>query len=351
MNRRVLNCARTVASACLLLGCSLGIGQGASPSDLNDVTRASSILSGRFETVFYAKAELLSNFDAYGGMEAISANTMRFPFAGLLGALKFSGAHDPDSLLKNIDSVLVGAREFRPPAGLGGFHSKDCYVLVLNSSDAKWRGLQSKGFLKDDNGEEFRRIVLSSYFGQTQLESLGGMQVWKWSAQLGEFGEEDARKPSVFYAAHVFGRYLLVANDPDDLIATAQQLSASNKSPEVAPTIPDWQILSAHKIWGYRRLPPAGTAGRSSCGLQDVTGDVKSLSFFVDFEKQESVVRILSSDESGSAAPRISPTGRAPAFKHVSAETWEARVPFSENETSDVPLLVIVSTFGFGLFV
>jgi hypothetical protein len=166
-----LHSAWGVSPALLFLGSSLSFAQNLGPSETDGIARAAAVLARQFETVSYAKADFLSSTGAYRGMDARTADTVRFPFAELLGGLKFSGAHDPNEIFKNTDSVLAGAKEFRPPAGLGGVHSKDCYILILNRSNDQTRQTERRGDLKDDNGEEFRQAILQGYFAQTPLES------------------------------------------------------------------------------------------------------------------------------------------------------------------------------------
>jgi hypothetical protein len=121
-------CRIPILFAVLLSGSAWAVANSNQP-------QAASALFSEFETVFYAKADLLSSSGGYKGLSEQSANSLRVPFADLLGALDSLGKPISDEMLHDADAVLVGAKDFRPPAGLGAVRSQLCYVLVLRSGN------------------------------------------------------------------------------------------------------------------------------------------------------------------------------------------------------------------------
>jgi hypothetical protein len=190
---------------------------------------------------------------------------------------------------------------------------------------------------------------IGKYFNLTSSGYLDGVRVWKWSAQLGEFGEEAPKRPSIFYAAQVVGSYLVIANNRDDFQSVMRGLKVKGTSQSVLAAIPDWEILGRHEIWAHRNLRRDGIIDEEAAGLSFVTPDVKALSFFVDFEKQDSFIRILSSD--GKEEPRLTRAGDPPSLNHLSEGIWEAMIPFSENHNEYSPLLLVLDRFGFGVYI
>jgi hypothetical protein len=291
---------------------------------------AASVLFGQFETVLYAQADFLSSSPHFYGMEKASADSFRLPFAELLEGLKRAGGNDSNNLVKNSDAVLLGAKEFRPPAGLGGVHSRRCYVLLLGHNNNR---------------------DLSEYFRQAATESIAGVQVWEWSAQLGEFGEEDPTRPTTFYAAQIDGSYLLVANNRDDLQTAVSGLTTPENSRAILAGIPDWDIVSRHKIWGYRHLGDSRALKTEAEGMSLLTINAKTLMFFVDTDEKDCVIRIVSSDMGRNSALTELAAKMLPPFRHQGNGIWEVRFPFLENEEGHERLFLLSYLFGFGAYV
>src|ERR1700686_1323982 len=102
------------------------LGSDRSPNGRNRLrvtTATAALVEERFETVFYANADLLLSTGPYKQLSEQSANTLRLPFADLFGGLESLGAHASADLLSKADAVLIGARDFRPPATLGDVQS------------------------------------------------------------------------------------------------------------------------------------------------------------------------------------------------------------------------------------
>jgi len=151
-----------------------------SAADMNYAEPAAALFN-EFETVFFAKADVLISSGAYDHAPKSDIEILRFPFMELLEALKALGGNTSQEVVSNSEAILVGAKDFRPPAGLGGVHSQRCYIVILRTPS---------------------KFNLRQHFHQAPSASVGGSPVWEWSAKLGEFGEEDPRASS-FFAAQV----------------------------------------------------------------------------------------------------------------------------------------------------
>jgi hypothetical protein len=316
-------CKLLIVLAISFFGCSLSM------AEMNHESSAESVLFERFETVLYAKANALSSSGAYDHMAKDDAEVVRFPFTELLEGLKSLGRNTSTEILKNSDAVLLGAKDFRPPAGLGGVHSQRCYIVILRSR----------------SGFDFRK-----YFHQEPALSVAGAPAWNWSAKLGEFGEEDPR-PSSFYATQIASSYLLVSNNLEDLQVTAKGLISSENPGRILAGIPDWELVRQHKVWGYRRYRYSGVVDREAAGMSFIPPGVEALIFFVDFEKKVGVIRLLSSDISEDTAAKISAGAKLPPLKPQGAGVWEARIPLAGDEESSDRLIQAMELFGFGAYV
>jgi hypothetical protein len=198
MRRPIWMRTAPILLAYLLSGCAQ------SAADRNHESRAASALFGEFETVFYANRDLSSGAGAFGRLSERNAEDLRAPFAYFLGAFYWIGKQVPAEILSNSAAVLMGAKDFQPPNGLGPVHSQRCYVVVLG----KWS-----------------KLDLRKYFNYEPVASAAGAPVWNWGANLGEFGEEDPRASSL-YAAAVANSYLLVSNNLVELQSIADKLTS-----------------------------------------------------------------------------------------------------------------------------
>jgi hypothetical protein len=325
-----------VVLAFLFLGCRRGT------TEVNHELRAASVLFGQFETVFYANVDLLSSSGAYERVAKDDADNLRSPFGLLEEGLNVLGPNTSQEILSSSEAVLVGAKDFRAPSGLGPVRSQRCDVSIL------------KGTILKRN-----EFDLHKYFHQPPAASVAGAPVWNWSAKLGEFGEEDPDRPSSFYAAQIAGSYLLVSNNLEDLQATAKGL-VSSENPEISLAgIRDWELVRQHKVWGYRRYrhSEVGVVDQVAAGMSVVTPDAKALVsvvtpatealiFFADFEKKDSVLRLLSSDTNGDTAAKMSSGPYLPPLKFQARGVWETRIPLAGNEESFNRLCVVMQFLG-----
>jgi hypothetical protein len=291
---------------------------------------AASALFQQFETVFYSKADLLLGSGSYGDLSKTDANALRVPFAYLLGALDSLGKGTSADVLANTEAVLVGAKDFRPPAGLGGVHSQSCYVLSLRR-----------------NSEfDFRK-----YLQQSAPASAAGKLVWNWSAKLGEFGEKDPR-PSSLYATQVAKQYALVCNDSAELGALTERLSSPDRDSQEPSRsgIRDWASVSQHDVWGYRRYRHTGIANRDAAGMTNVTPGAEALIFFLFPPKKAAVLELVNSPTDQRTASNMNAAARLPPLRSTSSGVWETTIQLSGNQETSERMVAMMWLFGFGLY-
>ena len=314
-----------IAVALLTVGC------GRNVAETIDQSRAASSLFEEFETVFYSKAELLSGFDAYRQLSKLEVTNLRFPFAYLQGALDSLDRPASADVLANSDAILVGAKDFLPPAGLGPVRSQRCYVAILKHRNS---------------------FVLAKYFRVPPVLSVAGMPIWSWSAKLGEFGEDDQRSSSL-YATQVGQSYVLIANDPKELQTIAQHLASTDVDAHRLTEIREWASVSHHDMWGYRRYRHAGIVDPMAAGMADVTPTAENLIFFLNPAQKSAVLRLLASDESTAEkinAEMVKTRITWSPFRPTGAGAWETTISFSGDENSADRTFVVIGLFGFPVY-
>jgi hypothetical protein len=302
-------------------------GQSGAPTNYG--ARPAAALANEFETVFFAKADILIRSGARDHAAMNDADFVDFPFWELLDALKALGENTSQEALGASEAVLVGAKDFRAPAGLGLVHSQRCYILILRSPT---------------------KFNLREHFHRAPSASVSGSSVWEWSAKLGEFGEEDPTRESSFFAAQVGDSYLLVSNEFKELQVTAQKL-ASPKNPTTLAGIRDWKLISQHNLWGYRRYRHGGIVDPEAAGTHLVPESASALIFFVDLDKQAGALRLLSSPKDEKIVARLSEPMKLPRFENRGSGVWESRILLGGNEESFYRLGAIMDLFGFGSYV
>jgi len=294
------------------------------------VKQVASALMTDSETVFYTRADLISSSGAYKGLPKRAADGLRVPFGLLLAGLDSLGKDSSGRLLPNVDAAWVGARDFRAPAGLGGVHSRLCYVLLL----------------KDGSRFELKEIFPHGPNGQ-----IGQAPMWSWSADLGEFGEAD-RRPSTLYTAKV-GRFVLVSNDLGGLQSVAARLVSPDTRNSDLADIRDWRTLTQHDFWGYRHYRHTGVADPEAAETSEVTPSAQALAFFADYQQKEGVVQLFASDKTTAEKldnTIVSHKAALSPFRATGSGSWQSEVALSGNERSSEGMFEIMSLFGFGVY-
>jgi hypothetical protein len=320
--------AALIALAALLSGCHRN--QESSQGTLE--LRASSALVGGYETIFYSKSQLLApNAATFMHISEAEASNLRYPFAYLQGALDNLGSSAHSSMFANSVSVLVGAKDFLPPAGLGSVRSQRCYIVVLGRRST---------------------FDLRKYITSAPVASAAGAPVLSWGAKLGEYGEDDP-KTSTLYASQLGQSYVLISNDLQGLEKIAERLGSVNEGVQSTSEIPDWGALSQHDEWAYRKYRHAGIINADAAGMTDVTSSADALVFYFNSDKRTGVFQLIASDKSTAEHINARSTSSKmawPPLKQIGARKWEATIPFSGDEASAERIFVVVGLFGFPIY-
>lgn len=307
-------CRVPILFAVLFSGCTRAVPNSNQP-------QVASALFSEFETVFYARADLVAGSGGYKQLSEQSANSLRVPFADLLGALDPLGKQVPAEVFGDADAVLVGAKDFRPPAGLGAVRSQSCYVAVLRSGSSF----------------DIGRVGNKS----PAISSAGG-STWKWTTKPTE-GQSGGQ---TFYATQVAHSYLLISNNAGDLQTMAAKLVSSDT--QMLREVRDWESISQHDVWGYRLYRHTGVTHSDAAGMTDVTPTAQALIFFFDSEKKSGVLRLFATDDS--TAEKMNLAAKLPPLRPISSGDWETSIPLSGNGASSEQMFATMWLFGFGLY-
>jgi len=291
--------------------------------------RAAAILFQRFESLAYSKPGLLTGSKPYDALPSQVAKPLQFPFYILTGGLNALGNQAANKVLENADSVFVGVKDFRPPAGLGPVRSQNCFVIVLK------------------NGSD---LELRNFFGRLPVSSETGVPVWKWSAKLGEFGELDA-KASSLYAAKVMPSYLLVSNNLEELQALAKRLNTSDDVTQVLGELRDWDSVRQHEMWGYRRYRHDGVDNLVAAGMDRVDQAARALVFLFDREKNNFTLWVFVVPGEEGTIARINASGLFGRMKSRGGGRWERVVPLGNDLETLEQVATVMAMLGFGFYV
>ncbi len=293
---------------------------------------AASALFDRFETVFYAKSDIVSA-STPKGFSDLEFSTFHYPFSLLPGALHSLGEVAFSDIFKGSDAILIGAKDFRAPEGtegLGQVRSDLCYVIIL----------------KKDSGVQLRKYFTRS---ESPSASAAGSPVWHWSAKLNEFGRDDPR-PSSLYFTQVSEAYLLVSNDLPDLQNIAGRLVSSDQDLQALRHVRDWYSLEGHQFWGYRKYRHAGIVNPMAAGTSEVTPSAEALSFFLDFDKRTGVLHLFTSTTDEGTPAKMNERPTLPKFKRDGPGIWEARTSLAGEQDFAEQMFGVMYLFGFGVY-
>jgi hypothetical protein len=296
---------------------------------------AVAVMSDRFETIIYTKADFLSQYpEPYGGVSEGESNLMRMPFARLLpdegrgeGTLPARAASD---LLANAEAVLVGAKHFRPPAargtgpyetGLGAVNSQLCYVILL----------------RPRSSFQLRDHLTSDVTG-----SASGTPVWQRVAPPSEGHPE----PHTFYAAQISSHHVLICNNLSDLQIVARDLTTSDRRrPDPSKPAGHCTVSADSEYWGCRKY-----ASYSVPSLAAPPG-VDTAALTVDFRQKTGTFRFqgrsVGQEALGMTGTHMERLG-AP-FRRANG-AWETKFSLSGDEQSLERLFGLLALLGFAVF-
>jgi hypothetical protein len=324
----------TMTVATVLAAPPFGCGRGVDRANLQ--ARAASSLAEQFESVVYSKPEFVSAWDTNNPLPKDPAANLRNPFRYLWSALDSLPAKAASALLANSEAVLMGAKNFRAPTGLGDVRSQRCYVVVLKSGNS---------------------FDLQNHTHTAGMTSPSGLRIWNWSATLGEFGDglpdkfEVRDQLSTLYATQIKQSYLLVSNDLKVLEALAQRLTSSNGNSQGVVGFHDWGELLQHEMWGYRRYRLSDTHNKMAAGVEDVPARADGLVFFLEAQHQIVAVRLILKDPSAeSAAAAMYSRYQLPSPTPAGEGVWETRIRLSDTKESFAQTFGIIGLFGFAVY-
>ncbi len=291
-------------------------------------SEAASALYANYETVFYSKANLLGVSSVPHQLSEEERRIAGMPFADLLGGLGALGAQVPTETLNNADAVLIGAKDFRPPSGptgLGDVQSQFCYVLVLPERTA---------------------FAIGEIIGKSPLATQVESSIWKWSVR----GTEGHPEPMPFYAAQVGRSFVVVGNTVDAVKEMTTILATNNNASGNVISTRDWEEISAHDMWGYRRYIDSAdnTVDKIAAGTEDVMSGTTALAFFLDFEQRTGVLRLFSS--TSETADKMNVRPGLPLFRPAGNGMWEARILLYGNADAGQQTFIVMGLFGFGVY-
>jgi len=182
-------------------------------------------------------------------------------------------------------------------------------------------------------------VNLERLFGKPEQGSVGDRPVWRWSAQLEEFGESDSR-PSVFFATADKDQ-VLICNDGDTLAAMLRRLrdpratDASERFGNVSPV-----------FWAHRKYRHNTTA-REAAALTDISPWTESLTLAVDDKAKYAVLHLTSPQGAHDL-----PLGPDPfSFRPIDSRTIAATIVLSGEDGSLEKLSIALYLLGFGIYV
>jgi hypothetical protein len=315
---------RTVKLVALLVLLSAACSDVGAAQSQGEMEVVSGLLE-RFETIFRADRAFLSYEPSPNGR----LPELMAPFANLRKGLRGLGEDTLSAHLVYTKSVLVGARNFHAPKGLGSVKMDFCYVVFLQS-DAEF---------------DFRK-----YPRANPIALIGDETVFHWIVEAREFeGEKPIRIP--YYGVVIANSLLLISNSQADLNRISSRLKPGGEA-RSSPKAPEWQTLNGHSVWGYRKYrhgAAASFADRAAAGLTGVTPSAKALLFYLDKEKRTCTVRLFTTPTGGRTPMNIDKMNGIPRFRETDVGIWESRYSLDDEYTNERTFFVM-ALFGFGVY-
>jgi hypothetical protein len=287
--------------------------------------RAVPLFVKRFETVFSVHAGLFRKAGPFGIMPSAQVGGLSFPFGALLGAVQQNESLRRANFLSNssMTRVLVGAKNFRAPHGLGGVHADVCYLLMYSRAIGDL-GVQATGVGRPE-------------------ASAAGRPVWNWRVLFPEEGVSET-----FYLTQLQTDAVIVANTLEDLRNMTTDLLSASPNAEV-PQVPDWAELSNSDLWGYRKYQFSRARREAEARLSGVTPNAQFATFLLARDGSRVIVRYKSLENTDPTAARISRL-RATRVKQIGPATWEIEVLLGAGQDTMEGLFATAGLFGFGVF-
>jgi hypothetical protein len=218
-------------------------------------------------------------------------------------------------LRQNYTGVLVGAKGFTPPDGIGMASSQECYIGILRP-----------------NG----RSIIKADFGNAKYESIDGSRVWTWSAPP----YEGYPWPTTFYAAEIANAYFILGNDLAEFGEMIRSLTSEhNKSRANAGS---WEPDGVNTYWIYRSI-----RGSEAMHIDGISNAVV-LKFIIDSAMQSNI-EIDTSNKVSKTNPAGLLSSETLHYELKEAGRWQASIPLSRDPATVTALFRVFSAFGFGV--
>jgi len=315
---------------------------GQASAEVNAESHAESVLISEFETVFHWEADMVPRCAAGGENARVSGRSaftqltghnidvLCIPFGYAADSLNLLVKGGAAEILQDGQTIVAGAKDFRPTHGLGMVSLEFCYVVVFGERGAP---------------------KLSGYFASTSTITSAGAVIWKWKS-LPNSKKYPMDLEVTFFATEISPRYLLISNSIGELQTVAQKLISPDDPVWISSEQLDWKIVSTHEYWGYRRYRHDGVEYESAA---EVTPSARALNFFVDLEKEAGILRLVADDGSTAAKWNAkfstdNPEYGLPPLKRLSAKVWQTEIPLASDERVTLGrLFLIVQLFGFSI--
>jgi hypothetical protein len=291
--------------------------------DREDVT---DMLVQQFETVFVTDGKLLSAESSRRGTPA----QVLMPFAGLIRAVGERTSLAAYGLLHpgTVEYVAVGAKNFRPPVGLGAVLSDTCYVLRLSKKGS---------------------VDLQRSPPGPMVPGSAGPPVWSWRA------DTDDQTSAVFYISQPLRDYIIVANNLEDLLRTHAHITEGrarqNNTRHLLNAHPKRLQIRRAPVWGYRAYRHGvSTDSKQASGLLEAGASARTLIFFANPEIHRAWLELTLAEDSEDAVAGLRRLRPLLAFERSRAGVWEAPVPLGSSAAEQERLFVAMSLFGFGVY-
>jgi hypothetical protein len=299
----------------------LGSAEGRAQTDSQK--HAVAVLFEQFETVAYA-GNISSLLRHSVLARADTADNLRLPFLEFIGAVTALGPSAAADLKRSLGSVLVGAKEFAPPAArIGAVRSRKCYISMLDDST-------QSNVTHDFNG--------------VSSEEIEGRRVWTWIVSPSE--AESA--PSTYYATEVKGPFLVLANDLEDLKEVAKALESAGSSEQELRTVVSWEALRMHQYWVCRSFRRTGATGPERSEPKSPQPDLNAMALFADPGKTEAYLRVFTSNTNTKAVPRVLPDSELNLLNPDGFGNWRATIHLTNDALGYRTLFQIFDALGFG---
>lgn len=286
---------------------------------------AAAALFGEFETVVKADVSQLP-FEVVGRGEPDPRQMLFLPFGFLFAALDTLGESTSERIAGETAVLLGGMKDFRGPTGLGGVSSRNCYVLVVKPGFSLARSL-----------------------GKTPTGQVNGAPLWRWSARIHEYGEDDDR-PSTVFALEAGPSHVLVSNDEQSIRRVADSLERTAQHEGLLDALTEWKDVSRSPYWAYRRYRFADVGDPMAAAIDRVRRDAESLVLFTRPERQTAVLRLVSTQRVATGPEKLLDDTRLPSLSPVTSRSWETSLSLLGGDRESEAMFLVMGFMGFAVY-